>query len=111
MSAWTWVLTGLCVAGVLLALGSIVPVAIGALRVKKKIDAIKQRPLFLSIDSMRVQSSHLSHSAAEMRPLAQRAQTAIASIRESARESGIAESRTALEHTGAELHELYEDLR
>lgn len=111
MSPWTWVLIGLCVAGVLLALGSVVPVVLGALRVKKKIDAIKQRPLFLSIDSLRVQASHLSHSAAQIKPLADRTQSAIASIRRSARESGVAESRSALELTGAELHELYEELR
>lgn len=110
MSAWTWVLVALCILGVALALGSFVPVVLAALRLRTKMKDLKQRPLFLSLESLRIQQNRLSRIAADAAPLQKRAQTAIASIKDSSRTSGLPESRSALEDAGANLHALLQDL-
>ena len=111
MSAWTWVLIGLCAVGVLLALGSIVPVVIAALQVRAKLKSIQERPLFSAAQSLPLQGAHLGKAAADAQPLVQRAQAAVESIRYSAAHSGLPESRRAMEAAGSELNDLYNDLR
>jgi hypothetical protein len=111
MSAWTWVLVALCILGAALALGSFIPVVLAALRVRTKMKDLKRSPLFLSLESLRIQQNRLSRIAAETAPLQKRAQAAIASMDESTRTSGLPESRAALEEAGANLHALYEELR
>jgi hypothetical protein len=111
MSVWTWVLIGLCAAGVLLALGSIVPVIFAALRLRAKLKSIQDRPVFTAAQLLPVQGAHLAKAAADARPLVERAQAAVESIRYSAEHSGYAESRRALEETGSELNDLFSDLR
>lgn len=111
MSAWTWVLVGLCAAGALLALGSTIPVLLAVFRVRAKMQDMKRRPVFLALESLRVQGAHLSKTAADARPLVARAQTAATTIQLSLAESGAIESRLALERAGAGLHDLYDDLR
>jgi hypothetical protein len=111
MSAWTWVLIALCILGAVLALGSIIPVALAALQVRAKLTELKRRPIFLSLESLRIQQVRLSRLAQEMRPVQKRAEAAFASMKESARNSGLAESSAALEEAGANLRALYDDLR
>jgi hypothetical protein len=111
MSAWTWVLAALCVIGAALAVASLVYVLLAALRVRAKIAGLKRRPLFLSLESLRIQQSRLTKIGGDLVPVMKRAQAAVASVKESVRDSGLIESRSALEESGAELHALYEDLR
>lgn len=111
MSPWTWLLVALCILGAALALASLVRVALVALRVRAKLTDLKRRPLFLSLESLRIQQARLSKIAADAAPIQQRALSAIASMKDSAGNSGLAESRAALEETGAQLRALYDDLR
>jgi hypothetical protein len=111
MSAWTWVLAALCIVGALAALASLVPVVLTALRLRAKATDIKRRPLFLSLELLGIQQARLTKIARDARPVVQRAQSAVASIKESTRNSGLAESRDALERAGADLQALYDDLR
>jgi hypothetical protein len=111
MSAWTWVLIALCIAGAALALSSLVIVALAAVRLRARVEDMKRRPLFLMLEALRMQQARLTRIAADAAPLERRAQTAVASMKESARTSGLAESRAALEEAGGDLRALYEDLR
>jgi hypothetical protein len=86
-------------------------VLLAALRVRAKVQALAGRPLFLSLESLQLQSARLSQVAPQMAPLAARSKAAVASIQESARILGLADARAALETTGAELHALVKDLR
>lgn len=110
MSAWTWVLIALSVAGAGLALASLVVVLLTALRVRAKMQALAGRPLFLSLESLQLQSARLSQLAPQMEPLAARSTAAVASIQESARILRLTDARAALETAGAELRALVEDL-
>jgi hypothetical protein len=111
MSAWTWVLAALCITGAALALASIVSVLIAALRLRAKIADVKRRPLFLSLESLRIQQSRLTKMGSDVAPVIKRAQAAVTSLRDSMRHTGLTESRGALEESGAELRALYDDLR
>lgn len=111
MSGWTWVLIGLGVAGVLLGAGSLVPVALEALKLRAHVRALSDSRLFMALQSMQIQMGRLSRLSAEAGPLVVRAQTAIASIRESAGEAAMPQVQSALNESGAEIAALAEDLR
>ena len=110
MSAWLWVLVGLSAAGVLLALASLVPVVTAALHLRNKLRDLQRRPLFLSMQSMQLQSNRLTHTAAQAQPLVARGQAAIASIRKSAGDLALPDAQRELHAVGAELHELSDEL-
>lgn len=111
MSAWTWVLIGLCAAGVLLALAPAIPLVRLTLRVRSRVDELQRARLFTSLESLDVQGKHLEHLAREANSLAQRAQRAMAQIRASANESGYAQMQDALHSAGAEISQLLVALR
>lgn len=111
MSAWTWVLVALCILGAALALGSFVPVILAGLRIRAKLEELQRSPLFLSLESLRIQQVRLAQIGADLRPIRRRAGAAVALMRESARNSGLTESRAALEDAGANLSTIYDDLR
>jgi hypothetical protein len=110
MNAWTWVLVGLCVAGAVLVFVSLAAVALAAIALNKKLKALRQQPILLSAQMMQMQANRLSHIAAQAEPLVQRGRAAGQSISESLSQSGIAESRAAMEGAGAELRALGEEL-
>jgi hypothetical protein len=111
MSVWTWVAVALCVLGALLAIASVVPPLLAFLRVRAKMADLKRRPLFLLLESLRIQQARLTKIAQDAAPIVHRGQAAVASMKESAQQSGLHESRDALEAAGADLQALYEDLR
>lgn len=111
MSSGTWVLTGLCLAGLVLALASVVPVLRLALRLRSRVNALQHARLFTSLESLELQRKHLQHVAAQAAPLARRAQGAVAQLRASAHDSGYVQMRDALQTAGAEIDELIDTLR
>ena len=111
MSAWTWVLIGLCAAGVLLALAPVIPLLLLTLRVRSRVDELQRARLFTSLESLDVQGKHLEHVAQEADSLARRAQRAMEQLRASANESGYAQMQDALQATGEEISQLLVNLR
>lgn len=111
MYAWTWVLTGLCLAGVLLGLAYAVPVIRLALRVRTRIENLQHSRLFTSAQALELQRKRLEHTAREAAPLAVRAQAAIEIIRTSPSAAGADAVRDALRSAGAEITALSETLR
>lgn len=110
MTAWLWVLVALCAAGILLAVASLVPVIMAALRLRAKLRDLQRRPLFLSLQSMQLQASRLSHTAAQAQPLIRRGQVAIAAIRGSAGELQLPDAQRELRAVGSELQTLQDEL-
>lgn len=111
MSAWLWVLVALSAAGVLLALASLIPVVTAALRLRAKLRDLQRRPLFLSLQSMQLQATRLTHTAAQAQPLIERGQAAIAAIGGSAAELQLPDAQRELRAVGAELQTLSGELR
>lgn len=111
MSAWTWVLIGLCALGVVLALAQFFTVLRLALRLRSRVNDVQHARLFASLESLNVQRAHLEAIAASAAPLAVRAQAAIESMKTSARSSGYLEMREAMRSAGAEISSLVEALR
>lgn len=110
MSLWTWVLTALCVAGVVLALAGAIPVLRLVFRLRSRVDELQRARLFTSLESLQLQTSRLQHLAGEAQPLLQRAQAAVAQIRNAPGDSGYPSMRDALGSAGAQIEALREAL-
>jgi hypothetical protein len=111
MSVWTWVLIGLCAAGVLLALVSAVPVVRLALRLRERVKNLQNAQLFTSMEALELQRKRLEHAAREAAPLVKRAQATAEQLRAGAADSQYAQMRASLENAGAEITALFEALR
>jgi hypothetical protein len=111
MSAWTWVLIGLCAGGVLLALIPLVAVVRLALRLRSRVNNLQNARLFTALESLQLQRAHFESIAAQAAPLAQRAQRAVETIRASAATAAYADMRDSLRSAGADISELIAALR
>jgi biopolymer transport protein ExbB/TolQ len=111
MSVWTWVLIGLCALSVLLVLASIVPVVRLALRLRARVNNLKNARVLASAESLQLQAKRLQRIAGEAAPLADRARDALTRIRATADEADYPVMRDALESTGAEIDALIQTLR
>lgn len=107
MNDWTWVLIGLCAAGVLLPLVSLIPVLRLASRLNSRVRDLQQSRLFTSVESLQLQRAHFESIAAKAAPLALRAQAAVEIMRKSPAAAGSGEMREALRSAGAEISELF----
>jgi hypothetical protein len=111
MNAWTWVLTGLCIAGVALPIiGALVAVRL-VFRVRSRIPELRHARLFTSLESLRLQGARLQLLAQRAAAVSQRAQTAIETIRSAAGASGYTRMHAALQAAGAEISALITALR
>ena len=111
MYSWTWVLTGLCLAGVLLGLAYVIPVVRLLLRVRARVENLQHSRLLTSAQALELQRKRLEHTAREAAPFVVRAQTALEIIRTSPSAAGIGTMRDALRSAGAEITALSETLR
>ena len=111
MSAWTWLLIALSAAGVLLAVSSLAIVAVGALALRAKMQAMARRPLFLSLEGLQLQALRLAQLPDRTQPLTARAQTALVSIRESLEAFSMPRARRSLEPAVRDVKALSQDLR
>ena len=111
MSFWTWVLVGLCAAGVALTLISVIMVIRPALRLRAHLEQLKNSPLFILTESLQLQTNRLSHVAQKVTALTNRAQAAVSSMQESIKTSGTDEARDAMQESGAAVTALLDDLR
>ena len=111
MNLWTWVLIGLCAAGVLLVLASAIAVLRIALRLRNRLNDLQNARLFTALESLELQNARLQHLSAQAAPLAQRAQTAVQRIRVSFSGQSYAQIRESLQSTGAAVRDLFADLR
>jgi hypothetical protein len=111
MYSWTWVLTGLCLAGVLLGVAYVLPVIRLTLRLRTRVENLQHARLFTSMQALELQRKRLEHTARSAAPLATRSQAAVQSIRTSAATAGFGEMREALRSAGAEISLLFTTLR
>jgi hypothetical protein len=111
MSLWTWVLTGLCVVGVVVALVPVIPVLRLLLRLRSRVNEMQRSRLFSSMQLLELQRRHLQNIAREAAPLSQRAQRALRQLRAAPEDAGYVQVRDALHATGAEINALFEALR
>ena len=111
MSVWTWVLIGLCVAGAVLAVAPVLTVLLQAKKLRARMLEIQNSRLFMTLESMQIQTARLARLNAQAAPLAGRISAAIAAIKESGAKSGLAPARASVEEAGAELQALARDLR
>lgn len=111
MSVWAWVLVGLCVVGALLAVTSLVIVAVQALKLRARVRELQNSRLFMSLESLQLQSARLSRLSTQVQPLTQRAQAAVTQMQACVEESGVPQARAALQETGAQISALMDDLR
>lgn len=111
MSVWAWVLVGLCVVGALLAVTSLVIVAAQALKLRARVRELQNSRLFMSLESLQLQSARLSRLSTQVQPLTRRAQAAVAEMQACVEESGMPQARAALQETGAQISALMDDLR
>lgn len=111
MSSWTWVLIGLCAAGVLLPLVPLVSVLRLALRLRSRVNDLQNARLITSLESLQLQRARLESIAAQAAPLAQRAQAAAETIRTSPAAADYPEMRESLGAAGAEISGLITALR
>jgi len=111
MYLWTWVLTGLCLAGVLAGLAYVIPVIRLALRLRARVENLQHARLFTSAQALDLQRKRLEHTAREAAPLIARAQTAVETIRASASTAGVNDMRDAMRSAGAEISQTLTTLR
>lgn len=111
MSAWTWVLIGLCAAGVLLPLVPLVTVIRLALRLRSRVNDLQNARLFTSLESLQLQRAHLESIAVQAATRTQRAIAAAETIRASAATAAYPEMRESLRDAGAEISGLIAALR
>lgn len=111
MSFWTWVLVGLCCAGVLLVLVSLVLLALAALAVVHRLMALARNPLLDDLESLEMQTRRLQAAGERTAPLMQRATAAVESLRESARALGLPYARLALRVATTGVAALLAELR
>ncbi|HKU67198.1 MAG TPA: hypothetical protein VJP85_05430 [Candidatus Baltobacteraceae bacterium] len=111
MSAWTWVLIGLCAAGVLLAIASCVPVIRLVLRLRSRVQNLQNARLFTSAQALQLQGNRLEHIAGKAAPEAARAKAAVETIRAGAATAGVPEISDALSAAGAQISQLIATLR
>jgi hypothetical protein len=112
MSVWTWVLVGLCVVGALLAVTSLSIVAVQALKLRARVRELQNSRLFMSLESLQLQSARLSRlSTQQVQPLTQRAQAAVSQMQACVQESGLPQARATLQETGAQISALLDELR
>jgi hypothetical protein len=111
MSLWTWVLVGLCVAGFLLAVGSVIPVVALGLRLRNRMKELQNSRLLVSMQLLQMQANRLSNIARRAQGLGARAQAAAASIQASKAISGLDDARGSLEGAGSEIQSLLQELR
>lgn len=111
MTLWTWVLTGLCACGALLALGSLVSVLPLAARLRNRANDLQYARLFTALESLELQNARLQNLSEQIAPLTRRAQAAIATIRASASAAPYARMIGALQSAGAQIRDLFQALR
>jgi hypothetical protein len=91
MFVWTWVLLVLCLAGMLLALVSIVRLVPLALRLKRRAEALSESRLATSLAGLEIQGRRLSALQGDIEPLTARA----GACRDRASRSGRRDQRPA----------------
>ncbi len=80
MSVWVWLLIGLSIAGVLLACIALIAVLLGLFRLRARIRALQTSRLLVSVQSLQLQSDHLSRALKQSGPIVARMQVAVDSI-------------------------------
>ena len=111
MNLWSWVLIGLCAAGALLALGSVIPVLRISTRVQNRVSDLQHARLFTALESLELQNARLQNLSQQLAPLSIRARAAIATIRANTSAANYAPMTNALRSAGAQIHDLFEALR
>ncbi|HEY8314361.1 MAG TPA: hypothetical protein VIG51_09315 [Candidatus Baltobacteraceae bacterium] len=106
-----WILLILCVAGVLIAGGSMIPVAVGTMRLLKHVERLLEAPILADLGALSAQTERITQSANAIAPLAERAAAAVEAIRRDARETGLVRVAAALRGASTAFRLLLADLR
>jgi hypothetical protein len=110
MYVWMWALTGLCAAGALLALTSVLLLVRPALRIQGRLRNLRHARLFTSLESLEIQSARLEKLSREAAVLAERGQAAVTSIAQSANAPFHGEIAGSLRSSGEEISALLHEL-
>lgn len=111
MFVWTWVLLVLCLAGMLLAVISIVRLVPLALRLKRRVDALSNSRLAASLAGLEIQGRRLSALQSEIEPLTARAGAAAAVAKGAVEDLKMPQASAALQEAGSEISGLLQELR
>jgi hypothetical protein len=110
MALWTWVLIGLCAAGVILSVAAVPPVIAAGLALSSRLKQLRSSQLALSIESLQLQTNRLSNIAHQAGAVGERAKFATSEVKVSAEISGVNDAKAAMRRAGASISELLEDL-
>ncbi|MGZ3518497.1 MAG: hypothetical protein ACXWNK_16475 [Vulcanimicrobiaceae bacterium] len=105
-----WILLILCALAVLLVLVSLIPVVRTGLALTKHLKRLTNAPLFAQLESLRASGDRIRASAEQAKPLAGRAQVAVASIRRNVRESGIPQIVAGIKTAGLAIRLIVHEL-
>jgi|GEM_PF-2933974 len=111
MYLWTWVLTALCVAGLVLAIAPVFSVLALLKRVRSRAVDLRHARLFMSLESLQLQGTRLARLAQNAPDLGLRVRLALARIRSAREQSGYEQSRAAVFHAGDQVSALYTELQ
>lgn len=108
---WLWVCVALCAVGAILAGIGIVIAFVQGLRVARRAFALSRSPFITRLESFQLQAQRFNTISTETESLLGRANAAIASIRESAKDFALTEARAAIAAASRETRLLVEELR
>ena len=110
MNVWPWLLIALCAAGALLAAVGLVQVLVLAIRLERRLAALRESPFVTKLESLQIQVDRLARDAADAQELERRAKAAVDSIRRSVEASGISSLRDSWQSCATDLRALVEEL-
>lgn len=104
-------LVGFCALALLLIIVAIIPVIRQVVRLRSRLKHLADAPLLRSVQSLQMQSNHLSRSQADVQILARRCAAIGASLRDAVPDSGLPEMRATAQSASHEIRELVTDLK
>ncbi len=110
MSVWLWLLIGLGAAGALFAIIGSLQTLTAAIRLGKRLSAMRESPFVTLLDALQIQVDRLARTASDAQELERRTKTALECLRAGVQASGIYAIRDSWRSFAAELHAMAEEL-
>ncbi len=97
--------------GAILACCGIAVAALCLLRIRRRLEALQQSPLAVSLRGLQLEGERLSNLSGSAAPLAARAKDAIESLSASTDQLHMPQAAQAMQQAGGEIRALIDDLR
>lgn len=110
MTLWQWVLIGLSAAGAFLAIVSVCMALFAALRVMTRLARLRESSFVTKMESLQIQVDRLSRVSGDFQQLQARAETAVATLRETPGAAGVPELTAAWSNCVAQLKSIAAEL-